>query len=438
MAKQTKARPTSKQVIEVEATPVHDVDQPISNAVAQPNDNFSIIPGVSTADLEQALKTQTKQRGIIAEFVRSHLVDGTDFGRIHVMKECANKYSCKIDYHYSKAMLYKPGQEKLFSLFQISDKISKDVETLEMFNNPEGLIAYKCELFNKDGTRIGEGRGSAFLGNLGRDANSTIKIAEKRARMDACLSLGFSEYFSQDLDDPEYKSQAEQANRAQAAKAEAMDKDEFGLLPRDATEAIDNSERQVLNKMIIANGFSEQEEILELLRANGIEPTAITSGQARAMMQKLKSAKFALPEVKNPDSVVADDDAVDLYKDLAVAEAEAAKPPAPADDQELVIDDDLKEHVIDMYNNLKLNQRGDLWLKKIMTGKPWAKWETFTDAHWSKAYSVLMDILDDRVAVPAEYIEDSTKEPVVVLDEDAIDPETQQPIHFPDTAGGTS
>ena len=28
-----------------------------------------------------------------------------------------------------------------------------------------------------------------------------IKIAEKQARMDACLTLGFSEYFTQDLDD---------------------------------------------------------------------------------------------------------------------------------------------------------------------------------------------------------------------------------------------
>lgn len=254
------------------------------------------------------------------------------------------------------------------------------------------------------GNIIGEGRGSAMLGDMRRDANSTIKIAEKRARMDACLSLGFSEYFSQDMDDPDYKNQAEQANKAQAAKAEALDKDEFGLFPRDASEPIDDRERFVLNKMIIGNGFSEQYEILELLRANGINPLAITSGEARDMMKKLKSAKFALPAVKDPDVVVTDTDGVDLYKDLASAEADAAIAPVLEDNQELVVDDELKGHVQEMYTSLGLNQRGDMWLKKIMTGKPWAKWDDFTDLNWSKAYSTLMDILDEHVTVPEDYL----------------------------------
>lgn len=383
----------------------------IERSEAQTDSALSIVGGITTDQLKVALKTQTEQRALIASFIRDHLIEDTDFGKIHVMPKdkCPNVYDCKIEYHYGKPMLFKPGQEKLFSLFQITDKLEKDTETLEMFGSPVGLIAFKCVMY-RQANIIGEGRGSAMLGDARRDANSTIKIAEKRARMDACLSLGFSEYFSQDLDDPDYKNQAEQANKAQAAEAERLDKDEFGLFPRDASEPIDDRERFALNKMIIANGFSDPDEILELLRANGINPLAITSGEARGMMKKLKSAKFALPQVKNPDVVVTDADGVDLYKDLAAAEAEAANTPVLEDDEELVIDDELKGHVQEMYTSLGLNQRGDMWLKKIMTGKPWAKWADFTDQHWTKAYSTLMDIMDEHVTVPDDYLLDPHKQ----------------------------
>ncbi len=165
---------------------------PVSMATDTPNGI------IKPAELKQMLAIQTKNRKLIAEFVKDHLVDGVDFGKIN------------LGGRMSKNVLFKPGQEKIFSLMQITDELVRDEETLSMFDNKIGLVAYLCTLY-RNGQRIGSGRGAADITEKkGWTANSCIKIAEKRARMDACLSLGFSEYFTQDLEDtqiPEDKTE---------------------------------------------------------------------------------------------------------------------------------------------------------------------------------------------------------------------------------------
>jgi hypothetical protein len=83
--------------------------------------------------------------------------------------------------------------EKIFSLFGIISTLERDVETVEMVSKP-GVIAYKCKLY-RNGTFVGEGRGACDVAERGR-VNDAIKIAEKRARMDA---------FTQDLEDLGYE-----------------------------------------------------------------------------------------------------------------------------------------------------------------------------------------------------------------------------------------
>ena len=59
-------------------------------------------------------------------------MEGVDFGRIHVVKNCQNQYTCTNKYHYGKDMLFKPGQEKIFSLFGITSVLERDEETYKM------------------------------------------------------------------------------------------------------------------------------------------------------------------------------------------------------------------------------------------------------------------------------------------------------------------
>lgn len=405
MVKSTTKKPKAQDAEVVETTPAVDEkaliikedapapDKPAKAKRVRRDSAMSIVGTVTTAQLRDALATQSEQRKLIEEFIKAHLREGTDYGKIHVVKNCQaedkQRGSCDRDYHFSKSILFKPGQEKIFSLFSITDDIEKDLDAYEMLPNVQGLVAYKCIMYQK-GKKIGEGRGAATLASERSDPNSTIKKAEKRARMDACLSLGFSEYFTQDLDDPDYAAQREMANSKAAAEAERRDKDEFGLMPRDPDAAIDNNERAVLHRLLLKAGFSESDEILELLRVNGIQdPTAMTSGQARDMMGKLTHNMFQAPEHE-------DDPAEDIP-------AEPELPPPPAE-PEIEVDDQFKEEVSNRVQTMGLTARGVMWLLQRSIGKPFAKWETLSDDNFRKIYDVLLAIEDGRIEVEDHYV----------------------------------
>lgn len=387
------AKPTEAEIM----PPVsREHEQPSALAPAN-NDSreavLSIVGGVTTDQLKAALTVQTEQRKLIKEFIQENLENGIDYGKIHVVKSCPDEQrkagSCGKDYHYSKSILMKPGQEKIFSLFGITDEIEKDKDAYEMLEGVAGLVAYKCIMYRGD-KRIGEGRGAAVLGNERSDPNSTIKKAEKRARMDACLSLGFSAYFTQDLDDPDYQAQREMMNSKAAAEAERRDKDDLGLWKRPAAEPIDDAERKKLFIMAKAAGYELPDAMLELLKANGIvDPKTMTSGQARDFMRQLRDGK---------------------YEPVAVRAAEAdhpgeTPPAAPAvPEPELVVDDDFKLHVTDQYSSLGLNPRGDMWFKQRVLGRPFGDWPKYTDKEWRAAYFAIQGILEGRMEVADDYI----------------------------------
>lgn len=414
-----KDEPVSGEIIDQPATnlpaPIESAPEPTQSAIvkAEPKREaaLSIVGGVTTEQLKNALTVQTEQRALIQEFIKDNLFVDIDYGKIHVVKNCQAedraRGSCDKDYHYSKSILFKPGQEKIFSLFGIQDELEKDLEAYEMLGNMPGLVAYKCIMYRGE-NKVGEGRGAATLGGSQNDPNSTIKKAEKRARMDACLSLGFSAYFTQDLDDPEYKSQREMMNERARNEAERIDKDEFGLLPRNPEEPIDGQERPLLFKMILDYGI-DKFYVIDSLKLNGIEkPETMTSGQARGLMGLIKQGVFKKPEqpeipvdpVTVPDSQLPED----LYPD-----------PPSVQEAALVIDDDLKEHVQSNFETIGFNARGKMWFMKHVAGKPFGAFEKFTDQEWRRAYQHIEDIMDLKVAVPDEY-QESSAEPQSAVD----------------------
>lgn len=393
--------PASGEII---TRPVTENETPSEIVVSGPKREaaLSIVGGVTTEQLKQALVVQTEQRKLIQEFIKENLFVDIDYGKIHVVKNCQAedraRGSCDKDYHFSKSILFKPGQEKIFSLFGISDELEKDLEAYEMLGNAPGLVAYKCIMYRGE-NRIGEGRGAATLGANQNDPNSTIKKAEKRARMDACLSLGFSAYFTQDLDDPEYKSQREMMNERAKNEAERIDKDEFGLMPRDPEAAIDAQERPLLFNMILKYGV-DKFYVIDSLKLNGIEkPESMTSGQARHLMGLIKSGVFKKPEqpeIPSEPEIVPDSQLPeDLYK--------AA--PARVQEAELEVDEDLQEHVRTEFETIGFNARGKMWFMKFVAGKPFGAFDKFTDNEWRRAYQHLQDINDLKVDLPIDYLE---------------------------------
>lgn len=389
-----------------------------SALVAHPG--MEVVPGVTTDQLRNALGAQTEQRVLIKQFIQHHLVPDVDFGHIHVVKNCQNQYSCTNRYHFGKDMLFKPGQEKIFSLFGITSVLERDEETYKMLPDTKNLVAYLCKAMRGDRV-VAEGRGAAVLGDKGRDVNSTIKIAEKRARMDACLALGFSEYFSQDLDDPDYAGQREQANQRAAAELAAKHPEEMppepvppkpgdNLKPRPAMELASQEEKAELYKAFLKAGLDKDEQ-LEVLAVNGITvPAEMTSGAARGMIRKLNENAFKRPEPKKSDDVVIDDISdepvnFDEVPELGgtAATAPAAEPKVNIAEVPLDVDDDLKTWIGEEIATLNLNARGMMWYKRLVTSKPFGDPQKWTDNEWRKAYEVLQAILDCKIDVDESY-----------------------------------
>lgn len=391
-----------------------------SALVAHPG--MEVVPGVTTDQLRNALGSQTEQRVLIKEFIKHHLVPDVDFGHIHVVKNCANQYSCVNRYHFGKDMLFKPGQEKIFSLFGITSVLERDEETYKMLPETKNLVAYKC-LAKRGDNVVAEGRGAAVLGDKGRDVNSTIKIAEKRARMDACLALGFSEYFSQDLDDPDYAGQRDQANQRAAAELAAKHPEEMpeppkpklpgdDLKPRPAMELASQEEKAELYKAFLKAGLDKEEQ-LEVLAVNGITvPAEMTSGMARGMIQKLNDNAFKRPEPAPSTDVVIEDisDEPVNFDDLPGEDATPPAAPAttakPVEMPPLDIDEDVKTYIGENLATIGLNARGLMWFKRVVTGKPFGDPQQWSDEQWRKAYETIEGILDCKIEVDPTHITD--------------------------------
>lgn len=101
-----------------------------------------------------------------------------------------------------KKSLAKGGAEKLASGFKLTAKFEIDKEAQKIFKNVPGIIAYRCKLYNDKNEFKGEGGGADTLGRNQNDPNKTIKMAQKRAYVDAVIrTTGLSDVFTQDLED---------------------------------------------------------------------------------------------------------------------------------------------------------------------------------------------------------------------------------------------
>lgn len=230
----------------------------------------SLYSGMSTKNLQKQVDKMTAQRQVIAGFVKDHLKEGVDYGTIESTSKSGKAFK-------SKPTLYKPGQEKIFSLFGLVSELVRDQETLEMLSEVTNLVAYKCNVY-KNNVKVAEGRGAAVIGDLGRDANSTIKIAEKRARMDACLTLGFSEYFTQDLEDPEYRKKNYPSSSTHTRQQKSVDDGEL----------MTDNQRKLVYKLLEKKGLNKDDMRSYIKLKTEIEdPKDLTKHKASSLIKTI-------------------------------------------------------------------------------------------------------------------------------------------------------
>lgn len=143
----------------------------------------------NAVQLTSLLEEETKRQNVLDSFINTNLKEDIDYGIIPGTG--------------TKPTLLKPGAEKVLSLFNLRAEWGKDTDTLEMINIP-GAVAFECKLVNRsNGEIVGEGRGVAIPNEKKSwNANTQVKICEKRALVDAVLStFALSSRYTQDIED---------------------------------------------------------------------------------------------------------------------------------------------------------------------------------------------------------------------------------------------
>lgn len=210
-----------------------------------------------------------------------------------------------------KPFLYKPGAEKVCTLLNVMPVFERDSTTWEMFDKRAGLVCFLCRLVKMvDGvTVVGEGRGCANMNEpAGKDnwtENTCVKIAEKRAQVDAVLrTADLSEIFTQDEDFQEVKpadgytrsrEQSSPANRSHATPP--VQQPPQPTTVRQSTGEPDDPEVEVSEEI----RPHLLELIEEMLASNSrlVPPGNLTSEKCVKLLRRYRQAGNTWEEIEN-------------------------------------------------------------------------------------------------------------------------------------------
>lgn len=152
------------------------------------------------------LDRRRENRQALMEWVRSALVEGSDYGRIHVVSKnkCPHGNRCQNPAHFSKPSLFKPGAEKICGMLGVTVHFPTlhDYEQAALHGVQLHHIIIRCELHDAAGRVVADGVGARSLKQDYGDINKALKMSEKSAHIDATLRMaGLSEVFTQDIED---------------------------------------------------------------------------------------------------------------------------------------------------------------------------------------------------------------------------------------------
>lgn len=226
----------------------------------------------------------TRRTQMLKDYVRNHMIDGEDYGIIPGGG--------------TKPTLLKPGAEKLIAVFGLSPYV--EVTSREE-NWDDGFVAYevKVSLFNKRSERVdAEGIGSCNSRerryknqDAANIANTVLKIAKKRALIDATLSATrASGMFTQDIEDmdlsepaPRYGTPARSANRDLASDSHPIREGGAG----SGDLATDAQHRAIM--AIAGRVFGRHSRDEDVLRMAKKPLEALSKTEASALIDKLRT-----------------------------------------------------------------------------------------------------------------------------------------------------
>lgn len=172
-----------------------------------------------------ACKEWQETQNIFRDWLRSVLVEGLHYGfppgckpkfdsegniRQKVEKKDGSSYEMTVppEQWVAKPSLYKAGADRIVDLMGWVCLYKPDAEAQRqlmagMDKNAKAVIVMRCRLKSRITKELaGEGLGARTLWQKGGDANNTLKMAKKNAKVAAVIeTLGLSDLFTQDLED---------------------------------------------------------------------------------------------------------------------------------------------------------------------------------------------------------------------------------------------
>lgn len=157
------------------------------------------------------LDRRKQNRQLLMEWLRSALIDGVDFGKVHIaskdkcdLARSGRARECQNQWHWSKPSLFKPGAEKITGMLGMTVHYPSlaGYEAAFLSGHDVKQVMLRCELHDAHGRVVAEGVGARNVTQDYGDINKALKMAEKSAHIDATLRLaGLSEVFTQDIED---------------------------------------------------------------------------------------------------------------------------------------------------------------------------------------------------------------------------------------------
>ena len=199
---------------------------------------------------QAGLDRRRTNRAALMSWIREALVEGSDFGKIHVVgrNKCqAGKY-CNNPAHFSKPSLFKPGAEKICGMLGVTVNYPTlvEYEKSALSGTVLSQIILRCEIIDASGHVVAGGIGARILSQDNGDINKALKMAEKSAHIDAVLRMaGLSEVFTQDIEDMMQRQES-----ASLLKAE--------LLASETTNCISKTQHQRLEARIKELGLDRE------------------------------------------------------------------------------------------------------------------------------------------------------------------------------------
>ena len=280
--------------------------QPLPQPVPIPHIAITVSPlDLPAEQFKAGLDRRKTNRELLMEWLRSALVEGVDFGRIHVASKERCQFArqgrvkdCGDPAHWSRNSLFKPGAEKITGMLGMTVHYPSLADYEQAVLNGIALttVMLRCELRDAHGRTVAEGVGARSVGQDYGDINKTLKMAEKSAHIDATLRLaGLSEIYTQDIEDrPVVEEEAPVASLPPKPRRSAKS----ATPASGATSATDATDEQIgkealeaLRQEIRQYGFTEKRVLAWLYKTTGGSVTKLdqlTQAQCASILRRLE------------------------------------------------------------------------------------------------------------------------------------------------------